>query len=92
MIGRIRIILHEAVSLCGSFEVRFPDGRPVRFFYWDDVPGACLTARLRSEKPERLPERSRTRWTGAPAEAVYIANNRMQIAPTDIVSAARESA
>jgi hypothetical protein len=30
----IRIIRHEAVSQTGSFEVRFPDGRPVRFFTW----------------------------------------------------------
>jgi hypothetical protein len=27
MVDRIRIIPHEAVSRCGSFEVRFPDGR-----------------------------------------------------------------
>jgi hypothetical protein len=28
MTDRIRIIKHEAVPQCGSFEVRFPDGRP----------------------------------------------------------------
>ena len=39
MIGNIRIIKHEAVPKCGSYEVRFPDGRESRFFYWDDVPG-----------------------------------------------------
>jgi hypothetical protein len=39
MTDRIRIIRHEAVPQCGSFEVRFPDGGPSRFFYWDDVPG-----------------------------------------------------
>jgi hypothetical protein len=33
---RIRIIKHEAVPKCGSFEVRFPDGRPSKYFYWDD--------------------------------------------------------
>jgi hypothetical protein len=38
----IRIIPHEAVPLCGSFEVRFPDGRPPRFFYWDDIAGRRL--------------------------------------------------
>lgn len=32
----------EAVPLCGSFEVRFPDGRPSRYFYWDDIPGRRL--------------------------------------------------
>ena len=39
MADHIRIIKHEAVPDTGSFEVRFPDGRPSRFFYWDDVPG-----------------------------------------------------
>jgi hypothetical protein len=41
----VRLIRHEAVPKCGSFEVRFPDGRPSRYFYWDDIPGR----RLRSE-------------------------------------------
>jgi len=27
----------EAVPKCGSFEVRFPDGRPSEYFYWDDL-------------------------------------------------------
>jgi hypothetical protein len=40
--SRIRIIKHEAVPLCGSFEVRFPDGRPCRYVYWDDIPGRRL--------------------------------------------------
>ena len=39
---RIRIIPHEAVPLCGSFEVRFPDGRPSRYFYGDDIAGRRL--------------------------------------------------
>jgi hypothetical protein len=42
MADRIRIITHEAVPLCGSFEVRFPDGRPSRYFYWDDIAGRRL--------------------------------------------------
>jgi hypothetical protein len=39
MIGNIRIIKHEAVPMCRSFQVRLSDGRQSRFFYWDDVPG-----------------------------------------------------
>ena len=35
----IRIIKHEAVPQTGSFEVRFSDGRPSVYFYWDDIPG-----------------------------------------------------
>ncbi len=36
------IISHEAVPKCGSFEVRFPDGRKSHYFYWDDIPGRRL--------------------------------------------------
>jgi hypothetical protein len=28
---------HEVVQDCGSYEVWFDDGRPSRYFYWDDV-------------------------------------------------------
>jgi hypothetical protein len=38
----IRIIKHEAVPKCGSFEVRYSDGRPSRYFYWDDIAGRRL--------------------------------------------------
>jgi hypothetical protein len=34
----IRLIKHEVVPKCGSYEVRFPDGAPSRYFYWDDLP------------------------------------------------------
>ena len=34
----IRLIKHEAVPNCGSFEVRFPDGKSF-YFYWDDESG-----------------------------------------------------
>lgn len=39
---RVRLIRHEAVPKCGSYEIRFPDGRPSRFIYWDDIPGRRL--------------------------------------------------
>ena len=35
--ARVRIIKHEAVPLW-IFEVRFADGRPSQYFYWDDLP------------------------------------------------------
>jgi hypothetical protein len=38
----VRLIKHEAVPKCGSFEVSFSDGRPSRYFYWDDIPGRRL--------------------------------------------------
>jgi len=40
----IRIIKHEAVPNCGSYEVRFSDGRPSEYFYWDDIAGRRLRA------------------------------------------------
>jgi hypothetical protein len=39
MIDRIQIIRHEVAAKCGSYEVRFPDGRPSKSFYWEDIPG-----------------------------------------------------
>ena len=39
----IRVIKHEVVPQTGSFEVRFSDGRPSVFFYWDDVPARRLS-------------------------------------------------
>src|SRR3954470_12884933 len=40
--ARIRIIKHEVVPGCGSFEVRFA-GRPSQYFYWDDLPSRRLS-------------------------------------------------
>ncbi len=42
MPAEIRLIRHEAIPKCGSFEVRFSDGRPSEYFYWEDVPGRRL--------------------------------------------------
>ena len=43
---RIRIIRHGAVPYTGSFEVRFADGRPCRYFYFDDLPSRRLRPEL----------------------------------------------
>jgi hypothetical protein len=43
MADHIRLIRHElARSKCGSFEVRFADGRASKFFHFDDVPSRRL--------------------------------------------------
>ena len=42
----IRIIKHEAVPKCGSYEVRFADGHPSVYFYWEDLPGRRLRSDL----------------------------------------------
>ena len=43
---RVRIIKHEAVHGSGNFEVRFNDGRPSVYFYFDDLPSRRLGADL----------------------------------------------
>src|SRR5271165_2182509 len=40
--ANVRLIKHEAVPNCGSCEVRFPDGGPSKYFYWDDLPSRRL--------------------------------------------------
>ena len=42
MADNVRLIRHEAVPDCGSFEVRFADGRASRFFYWDELASRRL--------------------------------------------------
>ena len=54
---RIRIIKHEAMPQCGSFEVRFADGRESKYFYWDDLP----SRRLRPETLTREAARTLAR-------------------------------
>ena len=44
----IRIIKHEAVPMCGSYELRFSNGRQSKYFYWEDIPGR----RLRSDQAD----------------------------------------
>lgn len=45
----IRLIKHEAVPDCGSFEVRYDDLRPSVYFYFESNPGR----RLRPEQMDR---------------------------------------
>ena len=56
----IRIIKHEAVPQTGSFEVRFPDGRPSVYFYWTTFRDAGLVLnRWTAIAPWRPPGPSR---------------------------------
>ncbi|WP_456622121.1 MULTISPECIES: hypothetical protein [unclassified Bradyrhizobium] len=50
----IAIKRHEAVPGTGSYEVRFADGRPSVYFYWDDLPGRRLRPDLLSSEEARL--------------------------------------
>ena len=59
---RVRIIKHEAVAGCGSFEVRFADGRPSLYFYWDDIPA-------RRMRPETLDHETALEQAKATARA-----------------------
>jgi hypothetical protein len=48
MTDRVRIIQHEIIPDCGSFEVRIPEKDSV-YFYFEDNPGR----RLRPEQVDR---------------------------------------
>jgi hypothetical protein len=63
--ARIRIIKHEAVPGCGSFEVRFADGRERIYFYWDDIPAR----RLRPETLDRKTALVQAKATARAAES-----------------------
>ena len=39
---KIRVIKHEVGPDCGSYEVRFPDRRPSKYFYFENLPGREL--------------------------------------------------
>ncbi len=42
---RVRLIRHEPIPKTGSYEIRFPDGRPSRFIYWDDIARPAKAAK-----------------------------------------------
>ncbi|MGL3109153.1 hypothetical protein [Bradyrhizobium sp. BR 1432] len=58
----IRLLKHEAVPNAGSYEVRFADGRPSVFVYWDDMPSRRLRPDLltRSEAEAKVKAIART--------------------------------
>ena len=53
MTDRIRIISHEGMPKCGSFEVRFPDGRPPVISIGMTFPAAGATARQAAQELAR---------------------------------------
>jgi hypothetical protein len=50
MSQRVRLIKHEIIPDCGSYEVRYLDGCPSRYFYWDDVAGRLNPDQVDSQK------------------------------------------
>ncbi|MBR1193264.1 hypothetical protein [Bradyrhizobium sp. AUGA SZCCT0160] len=53
---RIRIIPHAPAGIpdCGSFEVRYPDGRDPTYFFWDDNPGRrSITLKVDQEQAKK---------------------------------------
>jgi hypothetical protein len=45
----VRIIKHEAIPQTGSYEVKFTDGRPSIYHYFDDDPGRrSITGKITS--------------------------------------------
>ena len=39
---KIRVMKHEIVPDRGNYEVRFPDGRPSKYFYFENLSGRRL--------------------------------------------------
>ena len=63
---KVRLIKHEVIPQCGSFEVRLPDGRPSKYFYWDDLPSRrlrpdLLTSEVALEQAKALARAERDR-------------------------------
>jgi hypothetical protein len=90
----VRQIKHEAVPGCGSFEVRFPDGRPSQYIYWDDLPSRRLnpatldreTALEQAKAAARVRRESLTEamyfiFHGSIIFAVIASNIRWQLTP-----------
>ena len=64
MTDRIRIIKHEAVLGCGSFEVKIP-GKSSQHFYWDDLS----SRRLSPDMLDRATAMDRARAAARAAES-----------------------
>jgi hypothetical protein len=75
----IRIIRHEAVPDCGSFEARFDDGRDSVYFYWEDNP----RRRLRPEQVDsrRVLQEAKT-FAGRERDKIEGKGNSPKTAPT----------
>ena len=72
----IRIIKHEVVPKTGSFEVRFPDGRPSVYFYWDDIPGRRVRSVQTDSKRALEAAKARAKATRAKAKQLRYAAPR----------------
>jgi hypothetical protein len=60
------IIRHEGVNDSGSYEVKFSDGRPPKFFNWDDGPRVrpdVLTSEQALEKARAFADAERGKGT-----------------------------
>ena len=62
------IIRHEGVKDSGSYEVKFSDGRPPKFFNWDDDPNqrvrhGVLTSEQALEKATAFADAERDKDT-----------------------------
>ena len=52
----VQIRRHEVIPKCGSFGVRYSDGRPSQYFYWKDLPGRRLRQDLLTSRQGGLLE------------------------------------
>ena len=62
------------IPACGSFELRFDDGRPSVYFYWDDLPSRSLRPDLVDS--ETVLEQAKPHWQIAAHELMMAAERR----------------
>jgi hypothetical protein len=56
--AQIRLTKRESIPQTGSYEVRFPDGRPSVYHYFDDNSGRrSITGEMRSEEALKAAKR-----------------------------------
>jgi hypothetical protein len=73
MNAKIRLIKHEVIPDCGSYEIRFPDGRASKYVYFENLP----SRRLRPDRVDQaVAERVAKIFARAEQRKLDIASNR----------------
>ena len=65
---------HEVIPKCGSFGVRYSDGRPSQYFYWEDVPGRRLRPDLVTSDVALEQAKALARAERSPSETCPVCN------------------
>jgi hypothetical protein len=70
----VHIRRHEVIPKCGSFGVRYSDGRPSQYFYWEDVPGRRLRPDLVTSDVALEQAKALARAERSPSETCPVCN------------------